>query len=113
MILMDMVVPVHLIVLLRRLYTDQEATHRTEFGDTYNIDIGKGVRQEYILSPLLFNIYPENIMRGALEECESGISVGGRMVTNLRYADDTTLLVGTNLWKKSGEAVRKRDYTSM
>ena len=54
-ILRDMGVPVHLIVLLRRLYTNQEATVRTEFGETDNIDIGKGVRQGCILSPLLFN----------------------------------------------------------
>ena len=62
-ILIDMGVPVHLIVLLRRLYTNQEATVRPEFGETDNIDIGKGVRQGCILSPLLLNIYAENIMR--------------------------------------------------
>ena len=94
-ILGDMGVPVHMIVVLRRLYTNQETTVRTEFEETDNIDIGKGVRQGCILSPLLFNIYAENIMREALEEWESGISIGGRMVTNLRYADDTTLLAGT------------------
>ena len=70
-------------------------TFRTEFGETDNIDIGKGMRQGCILSPLLFNIYAENKMREALEEWESGISIGERMVTNLRYADDTTLLAGT------------------
>ena len=90
--LRDVGVPVHLIVLQRMLYTNQEATVRTEFGETYNIDIGKGVRQGCIFSPLLFNIYAENIMREALEEWESEIRVRGRMVTNLRYADDTTLL---------------------
>ena len=94
-ILRDMGVPVHLTVLLKRLYTNQEATVRTEFGETDNIDIGKGVRQGCILSPLLFNIYAENIMREALEERDSGISIGGRIVTNMRYADDTTLLAGT------------------
>ena len=57
----------------------QEATFRTEFGETDNIDTGKGKRQGCILSPLLFNIYAENTMREALEEWESGISVGGRM----------------------------------
>ncbi len=85
-------VPVHPIVPLRRMYTNQEATLRTEFGETDNIDIGKGVQHGCILSPLLFNIYAENIMKEALEEWESGIRIGGRMVTNLRYADDTTLL---------------------
>ena len=87
-VLRDMGVPVHLIVL-------QEATVRTEFGEAENIDIGKGVQQGCILSPLLFNIYAENIMREALEEWERGISIGGRMVTNQRYADNTTLLAGT------------------
>ena len=96
-VLRDMGVPVHLIVLLRRLYTNQEATVRTEFGETDNIDIGKGVRQGCILSPLLFNIYAENITREALEEWERGIRIGGMMVrpANLRYATDTTLLAGT------------------
>ena len=75
---------VQLIVLLRRLYTNQEATVRTEFGETDNIVIGKGVRQRCIISPLLFNFYPENIIKEALEEWESGINVGGRMMTNLR-----------------------------
>ena len=95
MILRDMGVQVHLIVLLRRLYTYQEATVRTELGETDNIDVGKGVRQGCILSPLLFNIYAEIIMREVLEEWERGISIGWRMVTNLRYADDTTLHAGT------------------
>ena len=76
--------------------SNQEETVRAEFGETDNIDIGKGVRQGCILSPLLFNIYAENIMIEILEERDSGISIGGRMVTNLRYADDTTLLAGTN-----------------
>ena len=76
-ILRDMGVPVHnvMIVLLKMLYTNQEATVRTEFGETDNIDIGKGVRQGCILSPLLFKIYAENIMREALEEWEHGISI--------------------------------------
>ena len=87
-------VPVHVTVLLKRLYTNQEVTVRTEFGETDNTDIAKGVRQGCILSPLLFNIYAENIIREAFEEWESGISIGGRMVTHLRYADDTRLLAG-------------------
>ena len=61
-----------------------------------------------MLSPLLFNIYAENIMREALEEWESGISIGGRIVTNLRYADDTTLLAGTKEeWIEPVERVRR------
>ena len=91
-------VPVHLIVLLRKLYTKQEATIRTEFGETNTINIRKGVRKGCILSPLLFNIYAENIMREALEDWDGGINMGGRRITNLRYlryADDTTLIAET------------------
>ena len=94
-ILQEMGVPVHIIVLMRKLYTKQDATVRTEFGETDTINIGKGVRQGCILSPLLFNIYAENIMREALEDWDGGISIGGRMITNLRYADDTTLIAET------------------
>ena len=90
-----MVVPDHLIVVLRNLYTNQESTVRTEYGETSNIPIGKGVRQGCILSPLLFNIYAERIMRDVLEEWDKGISICGRKVTNLRYSDETTLLAGT------------------
>ena len=61
-------VPVHLIVILRKLYTKQEATVITEFGETDTINMGKGIKQGCILSPLLFNIYAENIMREALED---------------------------------------------
>ena len=71
-----------------------KAVHLTEFGETDNIDTGKGVRQGCILAPLLFNIYAENIMR-KWEEWEGGMIIGGRRVTNLRYADDTTLFAET------------------
>ena len=94
-ILKDMGVPIHLVVLLRNLYANQKATVRTEFGETEQFDIGKGVRQGCILSPLLFNIYAENIMRDVLDKWEGGVSIGGRVITNLRYADDTTLIAGT------------------
>ena len=94
-ILKEMGVPVHLIVLLRKLYTKQEATIRTYFGKTDTINIGKGVRQGYILPPLLFNIYAENIMREGLEDWDRGISIGGRRITNLIYADDTPLIAET------------------
>ena len=88
-------VPIHLVVLLRNLYANQKATVRTEFGETEQFDIGKGVRQGCILSPLLFNIYAENIMRDVLDKWEGGVGIGGRVITNLRYADDTTLIAGT------------------
>ena len=87
-------VPKNLIVVLRNLYTNQESTVRTEYGETSNIPIGKGLRQGCILSPFLFNIYAESIIRGVQEKWDKGISIGGRKVTNLRYADDTTLISG-------------------
>ena len=88
-------VPEQLIVVLRNIYKNQESTVRTEYGETFNIPIGKGVRQGYILSPLIFSIYAERIMRDILKKWDKGISIGGRKVTNLRYADDTTLIAGT------------------
>ena len=88
-------VPEHLIVMLSNLYTNQEATIRTEYGET-GIPIGKGVRQGCILSPLLFNIYAEKIMREALDKWDKCIGIGGRKVSNLRYADDTTLIAGNS-----------------
>lgn len=91
--LRDMGFPEHLIHLLHNLYDNQEAVVRTEFGDTENFGIGKGVRQGCILSPSLFNLYAERVMREAgVEESEAGIMIGGRKLNNLRYADDTTLL---------------------
>ena len=94
-ILQEVGVPVHLIVLLRTLYTKLEATIRTEFGETDTINIGKGVMQGCILSPLLFNTYAENIMREALEDWDGGIINGGRRIINLIYAEDTTLIAET------------------
>lgn len=91
--LRDMGIPEHLIVLLRNLYTNQEATVRTEHGVCKWFPIEKGVRQGCILSPYLFNLYAEQIIRNAgLYEDERGIKLGGRTINNLRYADDTTLL---------------------
>jgi hypothetical protein len=89
-------VSAHLVKLIRSLYEDQEATIRTAHGDTDWFRIGKGVRQGCILSPFLFNLYAEKIMRKVeLEETEIGVKIGGRNINNLRYADDTTLLSET------------------
>ena len=75
------------------MYAGQEATVRTGHGTTDWFQIGKGVRQGYILSPCLFNFYAEDIMRNArLEEAQAGIKIAGRNINNLRYADDTTLM---------------------
>ena len=80
--------------LLRNLYAGQEATVRTGHGKTDWFQIGKGVRQGCILSPCLFNLYAEYIMRNTgLEEAQAGIKIAGRNINNLRYADDTTLMV--------------------
>ena len=83
----------HLICLLRNLYAGQEATVKTGLGTTDWFEIGKGVRQGCILSPCLFNLYAEYIMRNAgLEESQTGIMIAGRIISNRRYADDTTLM---------------------
>ena len=77
----------------RPLYAGQEATVRTGHGTTDWFQIGKGIRQGYILSPCLFNFYAEYIIRNAgLEEAQAGIKIGRRNINNPRYADDTTLM---------------------
>ncbi|XP_020770651.2 GTP-binding protein 10 isoform X3 [Odocoileus virginianus] len=92
-ILKEMGIPDHLTCLLRNLYAGQEATVRTGHGTTDWFQIGKGVRQVYILSPCLFNLYAEYLMRNAgLEETQAGIKIAGRNINNLRYVDDTTLM---------------------
>ena len=92
-ILKEMGIPDHLICLLRNLYAGQEATVRTGHGKTDWFQTGKGVYQGCILSPCLFNLYAEYIMRIAgLEETQAGIKIAGRNINNLRYADDTTLM---------------------
>ena len=91
-ILKEMGIPDHLTCLLRNLYADQEATVRTGHGTTDWFQIGKGVCQGYILSPCLFNLYAEYIMRDAgMEEAQAGIKIARRNINNLRCADDTTL----------------------
>ena len=85
--------PDHLTCLLRNLYAGQEATVRTGHGTTDWFQIGKGVYQSYILSTCLFNLYVEYIMINAgLDEAQAGIKIEGRNISNLRYADDTTLM---------------------
>ena len=92
-ILKELGIPDHLTCLLRNLYAGQEATIRTGHETTDWSQIGEGVRQGYILSPCLFNLYAEYIMRNAgLEEAQAGIKIAGRNINNLRYADDITLM---------------------
>ena len=101
-ILKEMGIPVHLTCLLRNLYASQEATARTGHGTTDWFQIGKGVCQGCILSPCLFNLYVEYIMRNAgLEEAQAGIRIAGRNINNLRYADDTTLVAESEELKAS------------
>ena len=95
-ILQEMGIADHLTCLLRNLYAGQEATVRTGHVTTDWFQIGKGVRQGCILSPCLFNLYAEYIMRNdGLGEAQAGIKISGRNINNLRYADDTTL------WQKA------------
>ena len=112
-ILQEMGIPDPLTCLLRNLYAGQEATVRTGHGTTDWFQIGKGVCQGCILSPCLFNLYAEYIMRNAgLKEAHAGIKINGRNINNLRYADDTTLMAQseeevTNLLMKVKEESEK------
>ena len=92
-ILKEMGIPDLLTCLLRNLYAGQEATVRTGHGTADWFQIGKGVCQGCILSPCLFILYAEYIMRNAgLDEAQAGIKIAGRNINNLRYADDTSLM---------------------
>ena len=92
-ILKEVGIPDHLTFLLRNLYAGQEATVRTGHGTTDWFQVRKGVYQGCILSPCLFNLYAEYIMRNTgLEEAQAGIKIAGRNINNLKYADDTTLM---------------------
>ena len=92
-ILKEMGIPELLTCLVRNLYAGQKATVRTGHGTTDWFQIGKVARQGYVLSPCLFNLYAEYIMRNTgLEEAQAGIRIAGRNINNLRYADDTTLM---------------------
>ena len=112
-ILKEMVIPDHLTCLLRNLYAGQEATVKTTHGTTDWSQIGKGVRQGCILSPCLFNFCAEYAMWNAgLEEAHAGIKIAGRNISNLRYADDTTLMAESeealkSLWMKVKEESEK------
>ena len=93
-ILKEVGIPAHLTCLLRNLHTGQEATVRTGHGTTDWFQVGKRVRQGCIVSPCLFNFYAEYITRNAgLEEAQAGIKTDRRNISNLRYADDTTLMI--------------------
>ena len=92
-IIQEMGIPGHLTCLLRNLYAGQEATVRTGHGIIDWFQFGKGVHQDCMLSPCLFNFYSEDITRNAgLEETQAGIKIAGRNINHLRYADDTTLI---------------------
>ena len=92
-ILKEMEIPDHLTYLLRNLYTGQEATVRTGHGTTDWFKIGKRVCQSCLLSPCLFNLYAEYIMQNVgLDEAQARIKIAERNISNLRYADDTTIM---------------------
>ena len=95
-------IPDHLTCLLGNLYEGQEATVRTRHGTTDWFQIGKGVSQGYTLSPCLFNLHAEYIMRNAeLDESQAGIKIARRNINYLRYTDDTTLMAESNEELKS------------
>ena len=98
-------IPDHLTCLLRNLYAGQEATVKTGDGTTDWFQIGKGVLQGHILSPCLFNIFnshaANNMRNAGLDEVQPGIKITGRNISNLRYADDTTLMAESKEEQKS------------
>ena len=101
-ILKEMGIPQQLTCLLRNMYAGQEATVRTEHGTTDWFQIGKGVCQGCILSPYLFNLYAEYIMRNpGLDEAKAGNNIAGRNINNLRYAHDATLMAESEEEMKS------------
>ena len=112
-ILQEVGIPDHLTCLLRNLYAGQETTVRTGHGITDWFQIGKGVCEGCILSPCLFNLHAEYIMRNAgLDEAQARIKISGRNINNLRYADDTTLMAESeeelkSLLMKVKEEVKK------
>ena len=108
-ILKEMGIPDQLTCLLRNLYAGQEATVRTGHKTDW-FQIGKGVCQGCILSPCLFNLYAEYIMRNArLDEAQAGIKIARRNISNLRYADDTTLIAESEEEIKRKEPLDERE----
>ena len=107
-ILKGMEIADHLTCLLRNLYAGQEAKVRTGHGTTDWLQIGKGVRQDYILSPCLFNLHAECIMGNAvLDDAQAGIKIAKRNIKNLRYADDTTLMTESEELKSLSMKVKE------
>ena len=105
-------IPDHLTCLLRGLYAGQEAILRTRHGTTNWLKTGKGVCQGCILSPCFFNFYAENIIWNAgLDESQAGIRIAGRNISNLRYADDTTLMAERASWWEWKRRVKKLTKT--
>ena len=100
-ILQEMGIPDHLTCLLQNLYAGQEATVRTGHGTTDWFQIDQGVHQGCILSPCLFNLYAEYIMRNAVDEAQAGIKIARRNISNLRYADDITHMAESEVELKS------------
>ena len=116
-ILKEIGIPDNLTYLLRNLYAGQEATVRTGHGTTDWFQIGKRVHQGCILSPCLFNLYAEYIMRNAgLDEAQAGIKIARRNINNLRYRDDTTLMAESKelkwwKWKKNVKKLLKSQHS--
>ena len=107
-ILKEMGIPDHLTCLLRNLYACQEATVRTGHGTTEWFQIRKGVRQGCILSPCLFNLYAEYLMKNAgLEERQAGLKIAWININNLRYADVGNLISGSSVFSKTSLNVRE------
>ena len=109
-ILKELGIPDHLTCLLRNLYTGQEATVRTGHGTMDWFKIGKGIQQGCILSPCLFNLYAQYIMRNArlaFASCKQGSKNAGRNISNLRYANDTTLMAQSKELKSLLMRVKK------
>ena len=109
-ILTEMGIPDHLTCLLRNLHAGREATVRTGSGTIDWFQIGKGIRQGCILSPCLFNLYAEYIMRNpGLGEAQAGIKIARRNINNLRYANDTTLMAESEGTKKPLDESKRRE----